>query len=139
MWGHVLISIVVLLTSLLYHYHFNEPASIIDYPETHYDYIIGEFALVDLRLSAFLSLPRGDSSAIFSSFSLFWCPSTSIFNQRGFTSRNDKLHCIRLRPPDAFSLEYIEISMISHSQFSHKDQINYFTCFRYSSFFLANA
>ncbi|XP_072746637.1 neither inactivation nor afterpotential protein G [Anoplolepis gracilipes] len=40
MWGHVLISIVVLLTSLLYHYHFSEPASIIDYPETHYDYVV---------------------------------------------------------------------------------------------------
>ncbi|KAM0724913.1 Neither inactivation nor afterpotential protein G [Formica fusca] len=40
MWGHILISIVILLTSLLYHYHFNEPASIIDYPETHYDYIV---------------------------------------------------------------------------------------------------
>lgn len=44
MWGHILISIVVLLTSLFYHYHFSEPASIIDYPETHYDYIVGEFA-----------------------------------------------------------------------------------------------
>ncbi|KMQ88422.1 neither inactivation nor afterpotential protein g-like protein, partial [Lasius niger] len=40
MWGHVLISIVVLLTSLFYHYHFSEPASIIDYPETHYDYVV---------------------------------------------------------------------------------------------------
>ncbi|XP_029659073.1 neither inactivation nor afterpotential protein G [Formica exsecta] len=40
MWGHILISIVILLTSLLYHYHFSEPASIIDYPETHYDYVV---------------------------------------------------------------------------------------------------
>ncbi|XP_070161494.1 neither inactivation nor afterpotential protein G [Polyergus mexicanus] len=40
MWGHILISIAILLTSLLYHYHFSEPASIIDYPETHYDYIV---------------------------------------------------------------------------------------------------
>ncbi|KAL6435872.1 hypothetical protein ACFW04_005621 [Cataglyphis niger] len=40
MWGHILISIIILLTSLLYHYHFSEPASFIDYPETHYDYIV---------------------------------------------------------------------------------------------------
>lgn len=45
MWGHILISIIVLLASLLYHCHFKEPASVIDYPETHYDYIIGEFRL----------------------------------------------------------------------------------------------
>jgi len=44
MWAHVLMSIALLLTSLLYHYHFSEPASVIDYPETHYDYIVGEFA-----------------------------------------------------------------------------------------------
>jgi len=43
MWAHVLISIALLLASLLYHYHFSEPASVIDYPETHYDYIVGEF------------------------------------------------------------------------------------------------
>lgn len=43
MWSHVLISVAVLLASLIYHYHFGVPASIIDYPETHYDYIVGEF------------------------------------------------------------------------------------------------
>ncbi|XP_018402671.1 PREDICTED: neither inactivation nor afterpotential protein G [Cyphomyrmex costatus] len=40
MWAHISISIVVLLMSLLYHYHFSEPASVIVYPETHYDYIV---------------------------------------------------------------------------------------------------
>ncbi|KYN31930.1 Neither inactivation nor afterpotential protein G [Trachymyrmex septentrionalis] len=40
MWGHISISIAVLLVSLLYHYHFSEPASVIIYPEIHYDYIV---------------------------------------------------------------------------------------------------
>ncbi|XP_011692823.1 PREDICTED: neither inactivation nor afterpotential protein G isoform X2 [Wasmannia auropunctata] len=40
MWGHISISIAILLASLLYHYHFNEPASVIVNPETHYDYIV---------------------------------------------------------------------------------------------------
>ncbi|XP_011868410.1 PREDICTED: glucose dehydrogenase [FAD, quinone] isoform X3 [Vollenhovia emeryi] len=40
MWGHVSISIAILLASLLYRYYFNEPASVIVYPETHYDYIV---------------------------------------------------------------------------------------------------
>ncbi|KAL6257068.1 hypothetical protein P5V15_012003 [Pogonomyrmex californicus] len=40
MWAHVSISIVILLASLLYHYHFSEPASVITYPETHYDYVV---------------------------------------------------------------------------------------------------
>ncbi|XP_071637157.1 neither inactivation nor afterpotential protein G [Temnothorax longispinosus] len=40
MWGHVSISIAILLASLLYHYYFREPASVVVYPETHYDYIV---------------------------------------------------------------------------------------------------
>ncbi|XP_011147850.1 neither inactivation nor afterpotential protein G [Harpegnathos saltator] len=40
MWCHVLISIVVLLASLFYHYYFSEPVSVIDYPETYYDYVV---------------------------------------------------------------------------------------------------
>ncbi|XP_025985844.1 neither inactivation nor afterpotential protein G isoform X2 [Solenopsis invicta] len=40
MLGHISISIAILLASLLYHYHFSEPASVIVYPETHYDYIV---------------------------------------------------------------------------------------------------
>ncbi|CAL7944804.1 unnamed protein product [Xylocopa violacea] len=40
MWNYVLVSSLVLLMSLLYHCYFNSPASIIEHPNTHYDYII---------------------------------------------------------------------------------------------------
>ncbi|XP_017880219.1 neither inactivation nor afterpotential protein G [Ceratina calcarata] len=40
MWNYVLVSILVLFISLVYHCYFNGPASIIKYPETQYDYII---------------------------------------------------------------------------------------------------
>ncbi|KAK9309695.1 hypothetical protein QLX08_000698 [Tetragonisca angustula] len=40
MWNYVLVSILVLVVSLLYHCYFNGPASIIVHPNTHYDYII---------------------------------------------------------------------------------------------------
>ncbi|XP_053993692.1 neither inactivation nor afterpotential protein G-like [Hylaeus volcanicus] len=40
MWNYVLVSVVVLLASLIYHCYFNRPLSIIDHPDTHYDYII---------------------------------------------------------------------------------------------------
>ena len=44
--------------SLLYHYHFSEPASIIEYPETHYDYVIGEFvSWFIILISVFLHIP----------------------------------------------------------------------------------
>ncbi|KAL0106761.1 hypothetical protein PUN28_015364 [Cardiocondyla obscurior] len=40
MWGHVSISIAILLLSLIYRNYFSEPASVIVYPEAHYDYIV---------------------------------------------------------------------------------------------------
>ncbi|KAG7203346.1 hypothetical protein KM043_013422 [Ampulex compressa] len=40
MWNYILVSFVVLLISLVYHYHFSKPVSIIEQPETHYDYIV---------------------------------------------------------------------------------------------------
>ncbi|CAD1477550.1 unnamed protein product [Heterotrigona itama] len=40
MWNYVLVSILVLVVSLLYHCYFNGPASVIVHPNTHYDYII---------------------------------------------------------------------------------------------------
>ncbi|XP_033351248.1 neither inactivation nor afterpotential protein G isoform X1 [Bombus vosnesenskii] len=40
MWNYVLISTLVLFASLLYHCYFNGPTSIIELPNTHYDYII---------------------------------------------------------------------------------------------------
>ncbi|XP_076249639.1 neither inactivation nor afterpotential protein G [Calliopsis andreniformis] len=40
MWNYVLLSVFVLLVSLLYHCYFNRPISIIEHPNTHYDYII---------------------------------------------------------------------------------------------------
>ncbi|KZC13943.1 Neither inactivation nor afterpotential protein G [Dufourea novaeangliae] len=40
MWNYMLFSALVLLLSLLYHCYFNKPASVIEQPHTHYDYII---------------------------------------------------------------------------------------------------
>nr|XP_003705892.1 PREDICTED: neither inactivation nor afterpotential protein G [Megachile rotundata] len=40
MWNYVLFSTLVLIVSLLYHCCFNSPVSIIEHPDTHYDYII---------------------------------------------------------------------------------------------------
>lgn len=81
MWGHISISIAVLLVSLLYHYHFSEPASVIVYPETHYDYIVGELtSWFMFILSPGIFVWRFQHSS--SSASFFEIYAASIFNQR---------------------------------------------------------
>jgi len=94
-----LISIVVLLASLLYHYHFSEPASVIDHPETHYDYVIGKFAFLGLRLSSIFA-PAG----IFTSATSSTPPSLDalLITYRFLIKEdlrvpcNDKSHCAKL-------------------------------------------
>ncbi|XP_078052391.1 glucose dehydrogenase [FAD, quinone] isoform X2 [Augochlora pura] len=40
MWNYMLFSILILFLSFFYHCYFNKPASMIEHPETDYDYII---------------------------------------------------------------------------------------------------
>ncbi|CAK9825372.1 Neither inactivation nor afterpotential protein G [Anthophora retusa] len=40
MWNYLLVSSLIVLVSLLYHFYFNGPASIIEHPNANYDYII---------------------------------------------------------------------------------------------------
>lgn len=94
MWHHALISIAALLASLLYRYHFGGPASVIDYPDTHYDYVVGEFRFpvsprpvgptgTLARRSRFQPLPP--------SYPVPPSYAPSIFNQGGIrATRNDR-------------------------------------------------
>ncbi|XP_047353799.1 neither inactivation nor afterpotential protein G [Vespa velutina] len=40
MWNYILLSSVVLMSSLFYHYQFNKPIGIIENPNSYYDYIV---------------------------------------------------------------------------------------------------
>lgn len=43
MWNYILSSILILLLTIFYQCYFPNAKSVIDYPESRYDYIIGEF------------------------------------------------------------------------------------------------